>query len=268
MEFIKLSSLPEILFSHEYQADSYRKQMNVGTRTIEITYIQQGALEYQAGRVKVCARKGDILCSMRKKSVIVEATQYHRHHTVCAKVDWEMTGDADHLLLPVLTAAENHTAEICCMIDDFVCNGILYKSKKELGAAKFMELLCAIDQCNRKNQAAQIPSEALYAERAKDYIQKNIHAAITQNAVAEALGVSPEYLCLVFKKAEGTTMMRYINRIKLESIKSLMDNTNLHLYEAVAMFGYSDPNYVSRLYKQMFGYNITKKPRVHPKYEN
>ena len=57
--------------------------------------------------------------------------------------------------------------------------------------------------------------------------------------------------------------MRYINKLKLENIKALMDNANMHLYEVAAMYGYNDPNYVSRLYKQLFGYSISHKPKVH-----
>ena len=57
-------------------------------------------------------------------------------------------------------------------------------------------------------------------------------------------------------------MMQYINRLKLENIKVLMEHTHLHLYEAAALYGYSDPNYVSRLYKRLFGHNITDKPTL------
>ena len=31
-----------------------------------------------------------------------------------------------------------------------------------------------------------------------------------------------------------------------------------------ALYGYTDPNYVSRLYRQLFGYNITDRPNIHP----
>ena len=62
------------------------------------------------------------------------------------------------------------------------------------------------------------------------------------------------------------TVMRYVNTLKLENIKTLMDNANLKLYEAAAIYGYSDPNYVSRLYKQLFGYNISEKPKLHPEF--
>ena len=53
--------------------------------------------------------------------------------------------------------------------------------------------------------------------------------------------------------------MKYVNKIKLENIKSIMDRENIPLYKAAALYGYSDPNYVSRLYAQMFGKSITKK---------
>ena len=39
-----------------------------------------------------------------------------------------------------------------------------------------------------------------------------------------------------------------------------MEKENLKLYEASQLFGYSDANYVSFLYKKMFGRNITDKP--------
>ena len=39
-----------------------------------------------------------------------------------------------------------------------------------------------------------------------------------------------------------------------------METKKLPLYEAATMYGYSDPNYVSRLYKKMFGFNITDVP--------
>ena len=52
--------------------------------------------------------------------------------------------------------------------------------------------------------------------------------------------------------------MSFINRTKLRKIKTLIDRENMKLYQAAEAFGYSDANYVSRLYKKLFGKNITK----------
>ena len=267
MNCVEITSLPDILFSHVYKADHYHNSFSVRESFLEVSYIADGSFELEVGNERLCAKKGDILCLLHDKKTVILTDKFHSHHTVGVKVDWDFCSDERHLLLPIITPAKTGTANICHLIDDFVHNQIVYKESKTLGATKFLELLCAIDKCNRTTQNKNLPGEFLYTKRAKDYIQRNIHTCITQNSVASYLGISPEYLCAVFKKAEGTTVIKYINKLKLESIKTLIDNTNIHLYEAAAMYGYTDPNYVSRLHKQLFGYNITDKPYVHPEIE-
>ncbi len=267
MNCVEITSLPDILFSHIYKADHYHNSFSVRERVLEVSYIADGSFDLEVGNERLCAKKGDILCLLHDKKTVIVTDKFHSHHTVGVKVDWVFCSDNRGLLLPIITPAKTGTANICRLIDGFVHNQLVYKESRVLGAAKFLELLCAIDKCNRNAQSNNLPSEILYAQRAKDYIQRNIRACITQNSVAAYLGISPEYLCTVFKKAEGTTVMKHINKLKLESIKTLIDHTNMHLYEAAAMYGYTDPNYVSRLHKQLFGYNITDKPYVHPKIE-
>ena len=265
MSFVEILTLPDIIFSHFYKADTYQNRFPVSKNFLEISYVADGSIDLQVGNNKFCAKKGDVICFLHNDETTVTAKDFHCHHTIGAIVNWDFSSDEQNsLLLPIVTPAENNNTNIRRIIDDFIRNQIEYKTSKALGAAKFLELLCVIDKCNRKAQIADIPSELMYAKRAKEYIQQNINNCITQNSVAEHLGISPEYLCTVFKKTEGTTIMRYINKLKLENIKTLMDHTNMRLYEAAAMYGYSDPNYVSRLYKQLFGYNITEKFRAHP----
>ena len=54
-------------------------------------------------------------------------------------------------------------------------------------------------------------------------------------------------------------MMAFINRVKLEQIRTLMENNHLTLARAAEQYGYSDPNYVSRLYSKYFGTPITRR---------
>lgn len=264
MDNIEITSLPSILFSHIYQAENYRNSFPVRENFLEIFYIAEGSFDIEVGKDKFYVKKGDVICLFHNEKTSVSANAFHSHHTVGVSVEWKFSDDDQELLLPIITPEENNTASICLLIDDFVHNQVAYKASKTLGAAKFLELLCAIDKCNRKAQNKGLPGELLYSKRAKKYIHQNIHSCITQKSIAEHLGISSEYLCSVFKKTEGTTIMRYINKLKLENIKTLMDNTNMHLYEVAAMYGYSDPNYVSRLYKQLFGHSITDKPKVQP----
>ena len=52
-------------------------------------------------------------------------------------------------------------------------------------------------------------------------------------------------------------MVNFINKIKLEKIRELMEKQNLKLYQAAELLGFSDPNYVSNLYKKYYHINIT-----------
>jgi YesN/AraC family two-component response regulator len=56
------------------------------------------------------------------------------------------------------------------------------------------------------------------------------------------------------------TLIRYVNLHKLTDIKNLLEKENLPMYKVAEMYGYSDANYVSTLYKKIFGRNITSLP--------
>ena len=263
MERIEINSLPKIVFSHIYKTNNYKAHFFKKENFVEITYIADGELTSISQGKNARYKKGDVLCAFFTNESQVIATDYHCHHTVGASLEWNYADNENSLLIPTYIPAESGTQEICKLIDDFIYNQIDYKNSSIKGATKFLELLCAIDSHVSKKQKTNLPSEILYVEKAKKYIEQNIYNPISQKQIANHLGISCEYLCSIFKKTENTTIINYINKIKLKNIKWLIDNNNLHLYQASAIYGYNDPNYVSKLYKQLFGYNITNKPNIH-----
>jgi AraC-like DNA-binding protein len=269
MNTVSVDSFPKLAFSHVHRANTYHNRFALNSRFLEVSYIADGEVTICRDGETFRAGKGDVLCFFYDTDMQITAESFHCHHTVGISLSWSVLEDkSDGLLIPQILSGSDNTAEICRIIDDCIRNQVYYRTSLMQGAAKILELLCAIDKRSRKNQNKNLPGEKLYAQRAKKYIQQNVHAPLTQKTIAEHLGISSEYLCTVFKKAEGMTVMRYINTIKLDSIKSMMDNTNIRLYEAAAMYGYSDPNYVSRLYKQLFGYSITDTPSGRPEGES
>jgi len=263
MHTYELESLPKIAFAHIYSTDNYFAEFSTKIDFLEVTFISEGYLTVEYNGKEYVAQKGDVICLPFDEKKIIRSPSFHEHHTVCAKLKLKaIENNMNGLYLPVVTSSKLNTKVIEEIINQFIHKLFFFKDSPTKGAAKFLELLCEIDSCNRKNEAINIPSEMLYAGRAKEYIHNNIHSPINQNDVAKFLSISPEYLCTIFKKAEGVTLIKYSNIAKLKSIKSLMEKENIHLYEAAALFGYSDPNYVSRLYKKYFGYSITEKPKI------
>ena len=259
MEAVEFMSLPRIQFAHIYSSPTYNNSFNQSKGTMEIGYISHGEILRKEGEKTFIYQKGDVMCTVCDGTTFVNASAFHEHHTVNFQVDWcFIPNQTRGLLLPAITRAELHTQKACGIIDTLIRRKHQYMESPMQGAAKVLELVCEIDRCNRSNKA-DIPGELLYTQRAKEFINENIQHPITQRSVAEHLSITPEYLCAVFKKAEGVPLMKYINSIKLQAIASLMQRENIHLYEASALYGYADPNYVSRLYKQYFGHNITDK---------
>lgn len=255
----QINSLPKINFAHIYNADKYTNNFRKSNSSIEITYISQGTMKITSKNNVIFLNKGDIFFNQYNEALKIESSDFHEHHTVCMMLDYVDAPDGEGLYLPIITRSASSLTSVYNAIDNIIINIIDYKENPVKGALKSLDLLCKLDECNRKLRDRSLPSAALYTQRAKEFLHKNIHAQITQKDVADHLGISTEYLCAVFKKTEGIPLIKYYNITKLREIKTLIDNKTVKLSEASAIYGYNDPNYVSRLFKQYFGYNITKK---------
>ena len=260
MKKTEILSLPKILFAHSFSANEYSNN-NFPQRSdvIEVTYIQEGYLSIVKDNEIFRAQTGDILCLLHDSPMAVTCKDFHCHHTVRAAVLWETTNASNALHLPLITKACQETEEISEIIDKFVYSSYLYDNSYAKAATEFMNILCKINSIYIKNNESASSQTNILSIRAKKYIEKNIYKPITQAEVARYLGVTPQYLCNIFKKSEGISIIKYINSTKLKKLHYMIENENIMLYEAAQLFGYSDANYVSYLYKKMFGRNITSK---------
>ena len=263
MKTIEVKTLPQVRFAHSYHAAAYYNSFPISEDRMEITFVAEGSVCVECNGKKYVAQKGDILCiPYSPYQIIVKSSAYHEHHTVQAAFQWVLQDDTEGLYLPIVTPAHYNTKNAANLIEQLICNQLLFKDSPTRGAIVFLDLLYEIHQCNKRGEKLNVRGEALYTKRAKKYVQDNIHLPITQKSVAKHLAISPEYLCTIFKQNEGMTFMKYVNTEKLEAIKNLMEKEHLFLYEAATLFGYNDPNYVSRLFKKYYGYNITNKTTV------
>jgi len=101
------------------------------------------------------------------------------------------------------------------------------------------------------------PGNRRYCERAKAYISENIDRRLTVSDVAGAVGVSKNYLTNVFSNSEGIPLMEYINRRKLSYMIELIRRYDYSLAQAGEHVGFTDANYVSRIFKRYYGMTLT-----------
>ena len=259
MQYMDITRLPEICFAHAYSASNYSNTFNENRETVEVTFVAEGELTLRKGGSEWHAGPGDILCLIHDEDCEIFSLEYHAHRTVCARVDWVETESENGLVLPAVTPAGEGTEAVCRLIDDLIWSPYRHEGTAVRGGAAFLEILSRIDAIGRE-KSRRMPEGELLVRRAKRYIYRNLDRPITQREIAEHLGITPQYLCNIFRQAEGKSLIRYVNTAKLKGVEALMEKEHIRLYEAARRFGYQDANYVSGLYKKIFGRNITDRP--------
>ena len=88
-------------------------------------------------------------------------------------------------------------------------------------------------------------------KEAVTYIRFHIDQPLSLNHVADTLGVHPSYLSRTFKKELGMTLTQYINKLRIEEAKYVLDHGNISVIETALIVGYSDPNYFSKVFHKL-----------------
>ena len=71
--------------------------------------------------------------------------------------------------------------------------------------------------------------------------------------IAAQLYVSEEYLSAQFKKETGMGFAETVRTLRIERIKGLLAGTRLKLNQIAELTGYTDPKYMSRVFKEEVG---------------
>ncbi len=72
------------------------------------------------------------------------------------------------------------------------------------------------------------------------------------------LNVSHSWFIRRFKTATQMTPIEYINNLRIENAKSLLENSNYNISEIASLVGYNDPLYFSRYFKKRTGMSPLK----------
>ena len=258
MRYIRLLGTPTIKFAHIFDAPSYNHVLPMTEERIEISYVSAGKTLHEQGWERIENECFHVGCNLFDAPANISAKSYHEHRTVCFSVPFEVLdeGQEGAFCLPhslPLTARE----KIHDLLDEIIRLYMLEPEKKWGLTGLFLQVLEEYSHIARRLYDKEFPNYSPYVNRAKEYVYQNLHRPISEKEVAEHLGITPEYLCAVFKRANDMSLITFVNQAKLSRIRTEMERENLRLYEASMRYGYQDPNYVSRLYKRYFGKNIT-----------
>lgn len=85
------------------------------------------------------------------------------------------------------------------------------------------------------------------------YINTHIHQKLSLNEVADAFGLTPNYLSTLFKKNSDSNFTEYVNNAKIQKAKKLLQENNSKIYEIAQQLGYENAFYFSKVFKKIEG---------------
>lgn len=93
---------------------------------------------------------------------------------------------------------------------------------------------------------------------AQEYIDTYYEKDISLDNVSKHLNISPYYFSKLFKDKTGENFIEYLTRVRIESAKQLIRDSNASMKEICSRSGFQDPNYFSRIFKRYVGLTPTE----------
>ena len=127
-----------------------------------------------------------------------------------------------------------------------------------------------LNDCRAKGAPAEVESLSRkdlgeIVRSAVRYIETHYKEKLSLNEIADHLCVSSSYLSRCFKKETGTTIVSYINQVRMKAAREMMDEGVLSLNEIASAIGIQNYNYFYLLFKEIYGETpseYTKKTRA------
>ena len=92
---------------------------------------------------------------------------------------------------------------------------------------------------------------------AVDYIMEHFREGVTLRQVAADCHVNTSYLGQVFRKETGSAFTDYVNALRIQEARKLLNNPTLKVYEIAEQVGFTDYHYFLKIFKKMTGKSPT-----------
>ena len=279
MRFYKvvLKTLPSVMFAHSYETDAYNISFKRNVNRLEFSYVEKGDVVKAFKNGGREFRKAPFVCSEPYLDEITNtSTEPHKHYTFCISSDiaaTEITAQEVLLAKQDILSQNGYISAILsdCVYDkkfissaEMLIKKIIYKNSistysEGLSAlADVFKLLSLFTEYSfmlaQKEENSNIsPSDTIYCDRAKKYIAKNIGRKIPVSDISKEVGISSGHLSRIFREVTGSSLIEYINRMKISLAKELFETKNSSVRDTAQTVGIEDEKYFSRLFKEYTG---------------
>ncbi len=197
-----------------------------------------------------------------KVNILSVIVTFDRIQLIKKELNEEDIGDCSALLLPdcISDISEETLHEFSILLHQYIhYNTDKTEPNKTKCCSILYDILYKLDFYTRK-QLSQSKKEYLYNQyyikKIHSIVQKNFHKKITTAIIAEELGISSNYLSIMYKKATGNTFSNYLIGVRMTKAEELLKADQLPIKEIAEATGFENESSFRKRFKQYFGMNI------------
>jgi AraC-like DNA-binding protein len=97
------------------------------------------------------------------------------------------------------------------------------------------------------------PYTSALVKRAIAYLHQNYDRPLSRGEIAQAIGVSEDYLSRIFRQELGLSPWDYLHRYRIKQAKELLTRTNASVIDVALQVGFNDRSYFSRVFRELAG---------------
>lgn len=271
---ITFNSLPQILFAHRYSTNNYSLVLGKtqNNNRLEITFVEQGGIVFEKDNkdTRIYEEK-TVNCNVYNERLrSIPNNKFHTHLTV------GISGLSDIKIIKnteilnyfdndsnIVIVPETIPVDMSAKYKNIISNIIYsYTTKDNMKAmSELFSLFSALNEFSfryERNKLGISYFDDLYCLKIKNYISQNIHKKIMLKDIANSLDMSEGYLCRIFKKNTGISIINYINKTKTDMAVDILLSKKITNSELARQLGIEDEKYFCRLFKQYTGKTVTE----------
>ena len=105
-----------------------------------------------------------------------------------------------------------------------------------------------------KAAAASDAKKTEWVRSAADYINNNYsNGNLSVEAIADHIGLSPNYLRTIFKDRRGISLSKYLTDVRMTRVKEMLLATDMHVHEIAEQAGFVNSKHFYVIFKQYTG---------------
>lgn len=244
-------------------------------------FIKSGELHLRENGIDYILKKGDFL--VLEPNVEHEGTKRHvcdyyyihfEHPDLKSVEVKDMLTLARHLILEEGTQQARQDHPICYFPKHYTLSKKdrplsftamnemlqLYRRKyfnRGLTALKFTEWLIEVSREHfidvLQGYEGSSSKSSIKVHALLDYIHEHYAGKITSGDIEQEFDCNYDYINRIFTKLTGQSIMRYVNRVRIDHAKELIEATHLSFSQIGYLTGLEDPYYFSKLFKKYEG---------------